>query len=140
MIKSLLKEIIIISLLLLIIILLSCILFYDYIPSSKTVPSKVEEYALDKTVQEELNKELNNLNSEEIVKTYKIDSTDIENYERTNEYDKGKVNPFEPYSVDVEETNNNNTTNSNTNNNINSSSNNNTTNSSKDNFLNTTGK
>lgn len=145
MIKSFFKEIIIILLLLLIIILLSCILFYDYIPSSKTVPSKVEQYALDKTVEEELNKELNNLNSEEIVKTYKIDSTDIENYERTNEYNKGKVNPFEPYSVDVEETNSNNTTNSNinnnnTNNSINSSSNNNTTNSSKDNFLNTTGK
>lgn len=137
MVKSIFKEIIIILLLVLIIILLSGILFYEYIPNSKTVPSKVQEYALEETVQEELNKELNNLNSEEIVKTYKIDSTDIEHYERTNEYDKGKVNPFAEYSADAEETNNNSTT---TNNNTNSGSSNTTTNSSKDNFLNTTGK
>lgn len=136
MVKSVFKEIIIVLLLIVILVLLLGILFYDYMPSTKTVPSKVQEYALEATVQEELDKELNNLNSEEIVKTYKVDATDIENYERTNEYDKGKVNPFAAYSVGTEGTDNN------TNNNIaNSSSNNNTTtNSSTDNFLNTTGK
>lgn len=127
MVKSVFKEIIIILLLIVIIILLLGILFYDYIPTSKTVPSKVQEYALEETVKQELDKQLNNLNSEEIVKTYKLDATDIENYERTNEYDKGKINPFAEYSAG-------------TNNTIDNSSNNTTDNSSKDNFLNTVGK
>lgn len=137
MLKSVFKEIIIVLLLIIVLVLLVGILFYDYMPSSKTVPTKVQEYALEETVKQELDKELNNLNSEEIVKTYKIDATDIENYEKTNEYDKGKVNPFAVYSTGTTGTENNTTTNNNTNN---TSSNNTTTNSSKDNFLNTTGK
>lgn len=138
MIKSIFKEIIIILLLLIIVLLLLGILFYDYMPNSKTVPSKVQEYALEETVKEELDRELDNIESEEIVKTYKLDTIDIENYEKTNEYNKGKVNPFAQYS---EETDNN--TQLNTNNNSNTNSNNDKTqsvDSSKDNFLNSTGK
>lgn len=132
MVKSVFKEIIIILLLIVIIILLLGILFYDYIPTSKTVPSKVQEYALEETVKQELDKQLNNLNSEEIVKTYKLDATDIEHYERTNEYDKGKINPFAEYNAGTNNTEANNT--------IDNSSKNTTDNSSKDNFLNTVGK
>lgn len=139
MVKSIFKEIIIILLLIAVIILLLGILFYEYMPNTKTVPSKVQEYALEETVKEELDKELNNLNSEEIVKTYKLDATDIAHYEKTNEYDKGKINPFAEYK---EETNNidnsvgNNTSTGNNTTNNNTSSNN----TSKDNFLNTVGK
>lgn len=134
--KSILKEIIIILLLLLIIILLLGILLYDYMPNSKTIPSKVQEYALEEVVQDELNKELNNIESEEIVKTYKLDAVDIEHYERTNEYNKGKVNPFAVYSEEAENTDSNTTGETgNTNN-----TNNTTQNPSKDNFLNTMGK
>lgn len=141
MLKSVFKEIIIILLLVLIIILLLGIMFYEYIPSSITVPEKVQEYALEETVKQELDKELNNMNSEEIVKTYQIDATDIEKYEKTNEYNKGKVNPFEKYSEKVENENDNTNNNINTNSGENNtSSNNNTKNPSKDNFLNTTGK
>lgn len=132
--KSILKEIIIILLLLLIIIILLGILLYDYIPNSKTIPSKVEEYALEEVVQEELNKELDNIESEEIVKTYKLDAVDIENYERTNEYNKGKVNPFAQYSAEADNTNPDND------NGNNIQGNTTTQNPSKDNFLNTTGK
>ncbi len=127
MIKSVFKEIIIALLLIIIILLLLGILFYDYIPNSKTIPSKVQEYALEENVRSELDKELNNLNSEEIIKTYRLDSTDIENYEKTNEYDKGKINPFAEYSGDVNGTENN----------ISNNVNNNT---STDNFLNSVGK
>ena len=137
MLKSVFKEIIIILLLVLIIILLLGIMFYEYMPNGKTIPEKVQEYALEETVKQELEKELNNLNSEEIVKTYQIDAKDIENYEKTNEYNKGKVNPFEKYSKKAENENNNTNTNtvgSNT------PSNNNIQNPSKDNFLNSTGK
>ncbi len=135
MIKSIFKEIIIILLLVIIILLLLGILFYDYMPNSKTVPAKVQEYALEESVQQELDKELNNLESEEIVKTYQLDAIDIENYERTNEYNKGKVNPFAQYSAGANSTD----TNTNSNSNGNSNSSNTELDPSKDNFLNTGG-
>lgn len=136
--KSVFKEIIIILLLLIAIILLLGILFYDYMPSSKTVPVKVQEYALQEDVRQELDKELNDINSEEVIKTYQLDASDIEVYEKTKEYNKGKVNPFAQYSTDTTgnntSTGNNNVNNNNTNNNI---DNNNESNGS---FLNITGK
>lgn len=132
--KSVFKEVIIILLLLLIIILLLGILFYDYMPNSKTIPAKVQEYALEEVVQQELDKELSDVDSEEIIKTYQLDAVDIENYEKTNDYNKGKINPFSEYSEG---------TGNNTNQNNNNSSSGNTSNeenTSKDNFLNTPGK
>lgn len=137
MIKSIFKEIIIILLLLIVILLLLGILFYDYMPNSKTLPSKVQEYALEETVKQELEKELDNIESEEIVKTYKLDAVDIEHYEKTNEYNKGKVNPFAVYSSGTQGTNNNTGNNTNIDNN---NSTNETQDPSKDNFLGTTGK
>ena len=142
MIKSVFKEIIIILLLLIVLILLLGILFYEYMPNSKNVPTRVEEYALEETVAKELEENLNN-KSEEIVKTYQLDSVDIEHYEKTNDYNKGKVNPFAEYSKGTEGTNNN--TGNNTNSNGNTNTNNNNTQNevqdpSKDNFLGTTGK
>lgn len=133
MVKSVFKEIIIVLILMVILVLLLGILFYDYVPSSKTIPSKVQEYALEETVKQELDKELDNLNSEEIIKTYKLDAKDIEHYEKTNEYNKGKINPFAEYS---EGANNTNTSENNTTPNENNIA----TNPSKDNFLNTAGK
>lgn len=135
--KSILKEIIIILLLGIILVLLLGILFYNYMPNSKTLPAKVQEYALDEDVKQELSKELNNINSEEIVKTYRVDATDIERYEKTNDYDKGKINPFAIDTTGTQDTNNNVSTG---NGNNNENSNNTTINPSKDNFLNTTGK
>lgn len=134
MIKSIFKEIIIVLLLIIVLILLLGILFYDYMPNSKTVPAKVEEYALDETVKQELDKELKDVESEEIVKTYKLDAIDIENYERTNEYDKGKVNPFAQYSEGTDNTNNTPNNNSSNSNNVTSEQD-----PSKDNFLNNGG-
>ena len=64
MVKSFFKEIVIILLLILAIILLLGILFYDYMPSSKIIPAKVEEYAMDEETTAELEKELNNSKSE----------------------------------------------------------------------------
>lgn len=131
MLKSIFKEIIIILLLIITIILLLGIMFYDYIPSSKTLPEKAQEYVLAEDVKLELEQDTKNMNTEEIVKTYQLDATDLKYYEKTKEYDKGKVNPFEQYSSEATNTVENNT-NSVTNN---VGSNNNSTG-----FLNTTGK
>ena len=98
MVKSIFKEIVIILLLILAVILLLGILFYNYMPSSKIIPAKVEEYAMDQQTKAELEKELSNSKTEEIVKTYMLDATDIAVYEKTKEYNKGKQNPFSDYS------------------------------------------
>lgn len=137
--KSFLKEMIIVLLLILIILLVLGILFYEYMPNSKIVPEKVSEYAMNETVKDELESNLKN-ESDEIIRTYQLDSTDIANYEKNKEYNKGKVNPFDEYSTGAsgntstggtttDNATNGNTTNDNT-----------TQNPSKDNFLNTAGK
>lgn len=137
--KSFLKEMIIVLLLILIILLVLGILFYEYMPNSKIVPEKVSEYAMNETVKDELESNLKN-ESDEIIRTYQLDSTDIANYEKNKEYNKGKVNPFDEYSTGAS---GNTSTGGNTTDNAtngNTTNDNTTQNPSKDNFLNTAGK
>lgn len=117
--KTVIKEIFIFLLLLLVIALVLGIMFYDYIPNNKTVPTALKQYELAPEAQEELNETMSR-SSENIVKTYYIDSSDLSAYASTKDYNKGKVNPFEDYTSE-------NTTN-NTTNNTNTSSNTSTTN------------
>lgn len=141
--KSVFKEIIIVLLLILVILLILGILFYDYMPNSKMVPEKVTEYAMEETVKKELDNNLNNAESDKIIRTYQLDSTDISNYEKTKEYNKGKVNPFDQYSSGTTGSTNNGGTTGNENNNSSSGNSSNTNTEqdpSKDNFLGTTGK
>ena len=147
MVKSFFKELLIILLLLFAIITLLGVLFYNYMPNKETLPSKAEEYILADDIKVELEKEANNANSEEIIKTYQLDAIELEHYEKTKEYNKGKVNPFAQYSNG---TTNNGTTpstpgnggNNGNGNSSNTTNNNETTNnnSSSGTFLNTVGK
>lgn len=134
MLKSIFKEIIIVLLLLIILVLLLGILFYQYFPSSQVLPSKVQEYALDEDIKLELEEELKNADSDEIIKTYQVDAMDLDFYQKTNEYNKGKINPFAQYSSGTTNNDENNETNTN------SSGDNTTNNSSNGNFLNSPGK
>lgn len=93
MIKTIIKEGGIVILLLIAIALTLGIIFYDYIPDSKTLPAKVETHAFPEDIKEELQSSLKE--EQNIVRTYYIDSSDLSLYESTKEYDKGKVNPFE---------------------------------------------
>ena len=86
-------------------------MFYDYIPNNKTVPTALKQYELAPEAQEELNETMSR-SSENIVKTYYIDSSDLSAYASTKDYNKGKVNPFEDYTS--ENTTNNTTNNTNT--------------------------
>lgn len=109
--KTVIKEIFIFLLLLLVIALVLGIMFYDYIPNNKTVPTALKQYELAPEAQEELNETMSR-SSENIVKTYYIDSSDLSAYASTKDYNKGKVNPFEDYTS--ENTTNNTTSNTNT--------------------------
>ena len=123
MIKSIIKELIIVLLLLLAILLVLGVFLYDYIPTTKVVP-KVEQYQRAKNVENEIATQEENEEDYYTPKmVYEIDGTDLKNYEKSKEYQKGKVNPF---SEDATK-NTDNSTNTN-NNNSNSNNNSNTTN------------
>ncbi len=101
MVKSIIKEIIIILLLLLAVILALGVLFYDYIPNNKTVPS-VSTYKTSSTVQNELDEKVTE--AEPVLVTYEITSEDLQKLEKSNVYNKGKANPFSTYENKVVET------------------------------------
>jgi len=94
MVKSIIKEIIVILLLLLAITLALGVLFYDYIPSNKQVPS-VATYSTSESIQTELAEQVKD--DDAVLVTYEITSGDLKNYEQTQTYKKGKANPFAPY-------------------------------------------
>ncbi len=94
MVKSIIKELIVILLLVLAILLALGVLFYDYIPTNKTVPS-VATYATPESVKVELDEQITE--EETVLVTYSITAGDINNYSKTNAYSKGKANPFSTY-------------------------------------------
>jgi len=100
MVKSILKEIIIILLLCVAIVLIIGILFYDYIPTNKIVPTKVA-YETPNNVKEEINETITEIEKTEI--SYEITDLDLKLYKQTSNYKPGKVNPF---SLTMEDGNN----------------------------------
>ena len=131
--KTVIKEIIIMLLLLLAIILALGVLFYDYVPITKIVPT-VQAYQTPNSVTETLKNDILTEASDVII-TREIDKTDLALYEETKNYTKGKANPFEKYEEETNTVNNiqpeqpgnssNSSSGQNTNNNSNNSNNNN---------------
>lgn len=101
--KIVIREMMIILLICLANILILGVLLYKYVPSNKIIPETVS-YTTPETVQEELSKS-ENVENDEIILTYSVNSTDLDNYERINTYVPGKPNPFSPYDETVEEEN-----------------------------------
>ena len=95
--KNVIKEIIILLLLCLAIILLLGILLYEYAPMSKTVPNPVS-YTTPEDVQQELASS-SDVDNSQVIMTYEVDSTDLNNFERINYYQPGKANPFSSYET-----------------------------------------
>lgn len=95
--KKVIKEIIIILLLCLAIILILGLLLYDYVPTGRIIPEEVS-YTTPSEIKEEINKG-ENVEDEQVILTYSIDSTDLRNYERINTYVPGKTNPFSSYDT-----------------------------------------
>lgn len=124
--KSILKEIIIILLLCLTICLVLGVIFYDYIPTNKVVPSTVEAYKTSNTIKDEISQEIVDYPKQNI--TLEITDSDLNMYKQDNSYSSGKANPFAPSSAGISD----NTT-------IGGSSNTNEDEDSKDLFFNSTG-
>ena len=90
--KNIVKEMIIFLLLALAIILILGVLLYKYVPANKIIPDKVS-YTTPENVKTELQTD-ENVDDSEVVVTYQIDSTDLSNYKKIQEYVPGKKNPF----------------------------------------------
>ena len=56
--KSIIKEIFIILLLCIAVCLIFGVIFYDYIPTNKVVPSTVEAYKTSNTIKDEISQEI----------------------------------------------------------------------------------
>ena len=93
MIKTIMKEFSIVLLLIIAIGLLLAIVFYDYMPTSTIVPANVVAYEMPNEIKEELTNSTVG-ETESVVKTYVITSTDLGVYESADNYEKGKENPF----------------------------------------------
>ena len=94
--KKVIKEIIIILLLCLAIILVLGVLLYEYVPTNKIIPEEVS-YTTPEDVKQEIATS-ENVEDEQVILTYSLDSADLNNYERINTYVPGKPNPFSDYS------------------------------------------
>ena len=107
--KKILKELIISLLLCLAIILLLGIVLYEYVPMTKTIPNPVS-YTTPENVKQEL-ATTEDVDEEEIIMTYEVDATDLNNYKQIQNYKPGKANPFSTYeSSETTEKNGTNTT------------------------------
>ena len=100
--KNIIKEIIIILLLALAIILVLGVLLYEYVPANKIIPEKVS-YTTPEEVKKELETDISESN-EELYVDYHIDSTQIKNYQKINEYVPGRKNPFGSLEENTENT------------------------------------
>ena len=135
--KNIIKEIIIILLLTLAIILILGVLLYKYVPSNKIIPETIS-YTTPENVKTEIQTD-ESIDTSEVVVTYQIDSTDLSNYKKIQEYVPGKKNPF---ATTTQETTGQNSSSENTSGNTNSatntgnsSSNTNTTNNTNTGYL-----
>lgn len=110
--KSIIKEIFIMLLLCIAIVLILGILFYDYIPTNRIIPTK-EAYVTPNDVKEEINEQITEIEKTEI--SYEITDADLNIYKQSSSYKPGKKDPFS-LTETSENTNN-------TNNNVNSDDN-----------------
>ena len=107
--KKVVKELIIVLLLCLAIILLLGILLYEYVPITKTIPNAVS-YTTPEDVKQEL-ADSQAIDESQIIMTYEVNSTDLNNYAKIQDYKPGKANPFSAYeTTQTTETNGTNTT------------------------------
>lgn len=102
--KSIIKEIIIILLLCLAIIVVLGLLLYDYVPMTKVVPEPVS-YTTPEDVKEEL-VQAGEVDDNQVIMTYEVNSSDLNNYEKIKNYNPGKANPFSSYQSQTNENEN----------------------------------
>lgn len=98
--SKIIKEIIILLLVCLVGMLLFSVVFYEYIPNRKIVP-EVTQYSASEKIKEQMADDIDK-KDEQIVKTFEVTSSDLNNFKVTKDYVAGKANPFASVSNDAE--------------------------------------
>ena len=111
--KSIIKEIFIILLLIITICLIFGVIFYEYIPTNKVVPSTVEAYKTSNTIKDEIIQEIVESPKQNI--TFEITDSELNIRKQDHTYTSGKANPFAAISEKPNEENINNNINQNSN-------------------------
>ena len=106
--KTIIRETIIILLLCLAIILVLGVFLYSYVPTNKIIPEEVS-YAQTEEVKKAIEESVSAENTQ-VILTYEIDETDLDNYEKVRDYKPGKTNPFSSYQTEEVNEDANNTT------------------------------
>lgn len=89
---EIIKDLIISILIIICIVIILSLVLYDKIAITRVIP-ETEQYFLTEEMEEEIeNSKIEE--AQETVTTYYIDASDLRKYEKTNEYVKGKSNPF----------------------------------------------
>lgn len=97
--KTIFKEIVITLLICIVIILLLAVLFYQYIPANKIIPSKVTAYQTPANVASEIGEQNTTTEISATNQTYEITDSDLSVYKQSKSYNPGKVDPFADYSA-----------------------------------------
>ena len=106
MVKTIFKEIFIMLLLCIAIVLILGILFYDYIPTNRVIPTK-EAYITPENVRQEIDEQITEIEKTEV--SYEITDSDLNIYKQTSSYQPGKRDPFSLVTESAENTADNNT-------------------------------
>jgi hypothetical protein len=105
---EIIKDFIISFAIILAIVLVLSILLYDKTSLTKIVPV-AEEYKLSDKMNEEMQEQVLEENKD-LITTYYLDASDLRKYEKSSEqYRKGKANPFAEESSQAEDDNSNST-------------------------------
>ena len=91
--KSIIKEIFILTLILIAIALILAIILYNYSPSKKALPNKVE-YSTPDNISQEIGSMDDIEGTTPVTITYELDETNIKNSKKSGSYNSGKQNPF----------------------------------------------
>ena len=92
--KKIIKEVLIILLISVLIGLVLAIIFYNYVPSNKLVPSKVTAYSTPENVQKEIEDNTTEQEITQVNKTFEITDSDLSLYKKNKSYNPGKADPF----------------------------------------------
>lgn len=111
MIKTIFKEAFIILLTCITIGLIIAIIFYQYMPNNRVIPSKVSAYSTPDNVREEIKSADGEQQITEQTQTYTITDADLSLYKKNQSYNPGKSDPFAAYSEPITDTDNTNNSN-----------------------------
>lgn len=92
--KTIFKEIIITLLICIVVILLLAVLFYQYIPTNKIIPSKVTAYKTPENVASEISENDTTSGIVPTNQTFEVTDSDLSLYKKSKSYNPGKVDPF----------------------------------------------